>query len=334
MRRRPTATGRARLSLALLLAVCINSLFIAGCGGGQKSTIDKERSGAPTTTASTTESTTAISAANSAVQHVLERSTSRPPNVGAQFEFVGGAGPGPCLTVRSPPAVHVYVEPFPSTPASPNATINTYRSGRISFGQSADVCFNGLGLGSARVSVTGPAGFHEVGTLDSHTPNECPNGDCAAGWDWVPAVDESWPVGLYHVSARSAHAQVSTSFRVVPPTTPGIRVLGPSTDPGHNEVAPNAQAHVFLTGFRSVKSIRLVVYRLEGLAGNARFFSTANVPLPSTGQTIVTLPTGDPAANATYLLTAKYDGVVYFAPLAVAQPYKSPSIIVGPLPTG
>jgi len=219
-------------------------------------------------------------------------------------------------------------------PANPNATIETYRSGRVSFGQSADVCFNGLGLGSARVSVTGPRGFHEVGTLDRHTPDECPNGECVDGWDWVPAVDESWPVGLYHVSARSSHAQASTSFQVVPPTTPGIRVLGPSTDPGHNEVAPNTEARVFLTGFRSAKSIRLVVYRLEGLAGKAGFFSAANVPLPSTGRTVVMLPTGDPAPNTIYLLTVKYEGVVYFAPFAIAQPYTSPSIIIGPLPTG
>jgi len=334
MRPRPTNIARTRLPLALLLAMGIAALLMTGCGVSHKSRTAEKHHEVSTTTTRAVDSTSTNSAANLAVKHALEQSTPRPPDVGAQFEFIGGAGPGPCLTVHSPPAIHVYTEPFASFPANPNGAIETYRSGRVSFGQPVDLCIDGFSLGPAKVNLTGPKGFHQVGTLSSHTADECPSGDCDDGWDWVPAIDESWPVGPYQISARSAHSQASTSFRVVSSITPGIRVLGPSTDSGHNEAAPNAQVRVFLTGFRSAKSIRLVVYRLQGAAGKAGFFSAANVPLPSTGRAVVAVPTGNPAPNTTYLLTTKYEGVVYFAPVTIAQPYAGPALVVGPLPAG
>jgi hypothetical protein len=330
-------TASPKIPLALLLSVGIATLLITGCGGGGISETDKDRGKSSTTTTDSGSSTSASPATDLAVKHALEQSTPRPPDVSAQFEFVGGAGPGPCLSVHSPPAIHVYAQPFASIPANASATAEANRLTSVSFGQAVNICINGFGLGSAEVEVKGPRGFRQVGTLRSHLAVECPRGDCDGGWDWIPAIDESWPVGQYQILARSSRLQVSTSFRLVSSPAPGIRVLGPSTDSGHNEVAADDQARVFLTGFSSMKSIRLVVYRLSGTGSNAAFFSVANIPLSSAGRAIATIPTGEPAPNTTYFLTTKYGGVFYFAPATIIRPDAGRSdagrsVIVGPLP--
>lgn len=332
MRLPPTNTASRRLLLALLSSLSVASLLLTGCGETQNDDASGKRLGASAPTHRAADPISTSSAAPRPLQQPLTKSTLRPPDVSAQFEYIGGAGPGPCLAVHSPPAVDVYVQPFPSTPASTNSQVGADQPTRVSFGQSMDVCFNGFGLGPAQVSLTGPRGFHQAGTLASHAPDECPRGECSDGWDWIPAVDESWPLGQYRISAHTATGRASTTFSVVSTSTPGIRVLGPSTDPGHNEIAPDSQARVFLTGFRSAKSVLLAVYRLNGASGEAAFFSATSVPLSSAGRAIVMLSTGHEAGDTTFLLTVKYRGVMYFAPLSVTKPYTAPTLIVGPLP--
>jgi hypothetical protein len=57
---------------------------------------------------------------------------------------------------------------------------------------------------------------------------------------------------------------VAGSGPVVSPKEAGLRVVGPSTDPGHDEVAADSYANVFLTGFTGRKNVRMVIYKTEG----------------------------------------------------------------------
>ncbi|HEX6455120.1 MAG TPA: hypothetical protein VF009_01230 [Solirubrobacterales bacterium] len=311
---------------------CAGILLICGCG---RSAVDETVSTATenTQTARQTSHPTAGAGAGASslpAQDLLTRPTPRPPDVNAQFEFVGGAGPGACFEMGNPPGVRVLVESFPGRDEFNERGIATY-------GQPLDVCFDGLGRGPISVSVKGPKGFAMTGVLprlpathDYHYNNEW------SGFDWVPAIEPSWPQGRYLITARSGSIRRSHSLIVVPPKGPGLRVLGPSTDPGHNSVPPNSHARLFITGFKGSRSVELVAYRTSGFGPHAHFFSAAQVPIPASGNTVVEIPTGPEEGQGgnerTFIITARFRGETLFAPFSIVRERKWASDIVGALP--
>ena len=267
---------------------------------------------------------------DSRVRTLLQHPTQRPPDVSAQFKYVGGAGPGPCLQPGGQPRVTIYPWPFAAETVRPGN--EAWNHSRITYGQGVDVCFNSLGPGPVDVSVDGPGHHHEAGVLPRLPPSYRYGSEWTA-YDWVPVVNPSWPLGRYTISARAAGNQVSTSFQLIAPWETGLRIVGPSTDPGHNEVAPNSRAEVFLVGFRHVHTVRITVYRLQGMAGQARFFSSANIPMPSSGNVLFSLPTGKSGPETTFVVTAKSGSNTLYAPVSIFPPYSAPNLVVGTLPS-
>jgi len=228
------------------------------------------------------------------------------------------------------PQVRVLAQPFLSEPGR-SANLNP-NSGSVTFGQAVDVCFNGMGGGPVSVSVHGPDGFAMGGVLP-RLPASLRNGSEWLAQDWVPAIEPSWPLGRYAVSARSGAVGANSSFTVVPARETGVRVLGPSTDPGHNAVSPDSHATVFLTGFRKVHSLTLTTYYQEGIAGHGRFFSSARVPIPPSGNTMLQIPTGPKSTREpTFIITARSQGVTLLAPFVLESVSNGPGLIVGALP--
>jgi hypothetical protein len=316
-------------------------ILVSGCGKATHRTITATRTpgaGSARTNSVSPRPTKEPSAAarlSPAAQNLLTRPTARPPNVAAQFEYVGGAGPGACFEIGSPPRVEVLVGGFAGATES---SFNT--KGIATYGQPLDVCVQGMGRGPISVSVHGPKGFTRAGTLPAlpdtsqyHYQHEW------TPFDWVPAIEPSWPIGRYVITAQSRDTTRTHALTLVPPREPGIRVLGPSTDPGHNTVAPSSRATVFLTGFPGGSVLRLSAYRTRGFGPQARFFGTAIVPIPTTGNTVVHIPTGRVegrlGSEPTFILTARAHGRTLFAPFTVSKTVGVfPNLIVGALPSG
>ncbi|MGA2452204.1 MAG: hypothetical protein ABSG93_01685 [Solirubrobacteraceae bacterium] len=69
------------------------------------------------------------------------------------------------------------------------------------------------------------------------------------------------------------------------------------------------------------------------MSGAAQYFSSAELPLPQSGNTTFNLATGaGGGTGSTFIVTARDGGVTLFAPLSVFKPYSDPSLIVGALP--
>jgi hypothetical protein len=317
---------------------CAALLFACGCGD---STVDvtAPRPAETDGTGVTAQASPPVSAAGSPgppAQSLLTHPTPRPPNVSAQFEFIGGAGPGPCLEMGSPPRVRVLVEPFPGESESTAEGFND--KGIATYGQPVDVCFDGMGRGPISVTVIGPHGFTMSGVLPPlpatssyHYKNEW------SSFDWVPAIEPSWPQGGYVITARAGTLSRSHTLTLVPPQGPGLRVLGPSTDPGHNSVPPNSHAKLFLTGFKGSSKVKLAAYRTAGFTEDAHFFGAATVPIPASGNVVVEIPTAPEKAREgsepTFIITTRSRGRTLFAPFSVAKEQTAwPNLVVGSLP--
>jgi hypothetical protein len=255
--------------------------------------------------------------------------------VSAQFEFVGGAGPGACFEVGEPPQVRVLVENFPSQEWAGSGFND---KGIATYGQPIDVCFDGMGRGPVSVTVNGPHGFTMSGALPRlPATSEYHYQDEWTSFDWVPAIKPSWPLGRYVITARTDSISRSHTLTLVPPHGAGLRVLGPSTDPGHNSVPPNSHATLFLTGFKGSRSVKLVTYRTTNFGPHAQFFSTAKVPIPDSGNTVVEIPTGPEksreGSETTFIITARSRGRSLFAPFSISNVGTWPNLIVGALPS-
>jgi hypothetical protein len=232
--------------------------------------------------------------------------------------------------------VRVLVEPFPGESESTAEGFND--KGIATYGQPVDVCFDGMGRGPISVTMRGPQGFTMSGVLPPlpatsayHYKNEW------SGFDWIPAIEPSWPEGTYTITARAGTISRSHTLTLVPPHGPGIRVLGPSTDSGHNNVPPNSHVRLFLTGFKIGGAVKLSTYRTTGLEPHARFWSAASVPVPPSGNTEVDIPTGPSkgreGSEPTFIITTRARGQILFAPFSVAKEHGTwPNLIVGPLP--
>jgi hypothetical protein len=228
----------------------------------------------------------------------------------------------------------VLVEPFPSASESTAEGFND--KGITTYGQPVDVCFDGMGRGPISVTMSGPHGFTMSGVLPPlpatssyHYKNEW------SSFDWIPAIEPSWPQGSYVITARAGALSRSHTLTLVSPQGPGLRVLGPSTDPGHNSVPPNSHAKLFLTGFKGRSTVKLATYRMTGFGPHARFFSAASVPIPASGNTLVEIPTGPDKAREgsepTFIITAR--SRVLFAPFSVVKEQTAqPNLVVGSLP--
>jgi hypothetical protein len=254
--------------------------------------------------------------------------------VSSQFEFIGGAGPGPCLETGGKPRVRVFVEPFPSD----SSRISLNENGVATYGQPVDVCFNSMGRGPLSVTMRGPDGFAMSGVLPALPANSSYRyGTEWTPFDWVPAIEPSWPLGAYTITARAGTLTRSHTLTLVTPHEPGIRVLGPSTDPGHNSVSGNSRAKLFLTGFQGARTVNLLAYRTTGFGPHAKFFSSANVPIPASGNSVTEIPTGpaDPREGheQTFIIITHAGGRTLLAPFSIAKeetPF--PNLIVGSLP--
>jgi len=320
----------------LRAGLCAAMLFVGGCG---TSTVDvtEPHSAQTDSTGVAAHAAPPVSPARHPAppaQGLLTHPTPRPPDVSAQFEFIGGAGPGACFGVGNPPGVRILVEPFPGE--LPEEGFND--DGIATYGQPLDVCFDGMGRGPISVTMRGPHGFAMSGVLprlpatsEYHYNHEW------SGFDWIPAIEPSWPQGSYVITARAGAISRSHTLTVVPPHGPGLRVLGPSTDPGHNSVPPNSHTKLFLTGLKGSSAVELATYRTTGAGPHARFFSTARVPIPVSGNAVVEIPTGPEktrdGSESTFIITARSRDRVLFAPLTVAKAQMAPAnVIVGPLP--
>lgn len=261
---------------------------------------------------------------------LLDHPTSRPPDAKQQFSYVGGAGPGPCFGAPTGPKLSMFVEPFPASAQRPGGYRVT--PGQATYGQLTDLCFAGLGRGPVQVVVTGPDRFRLHGALPV-LPRKDRFNSYWEPYDWVPGFDSAWPLGTYTVTATSSVGRASTHFKLVGPTEPGLRVLGPSTDPGHNSVAPNSLATIYLTGLRGLSLVRLTVYELPNLAGKGQFRSSTVVPVPPSGNFLVTMPTGHPNPSITFVVTAAVGGRTLYGAFNVMPPYRDPATIVGSLPS-
>jgi hypothetical protein len=249
--------------------------------------------------------------------------------VSAQFDYVGGAGPGACFGVGDPPQVQVIVQPFPG---GPNSEFND--EGVATYGQPVDVCFEGMGRGPISVTVHGPDDFTMSGVLPALPAGSDYeyNGEWSA-FDWVPAIMPSWPQGKYLITGSNGTIRRTHTLTLVRPTAPGLRVLGPSTDPGHNSVPPNSRAELFLTGFRGGSRVKLLTYRTRGFGPHAKFFSAATVRVPASGDEMVRIPTG-PAhgtTEPTFVVTVQTHGITLLAPFTVSGSEGLPDVIVGTL---
>ncbi|MDQ6807686.1 MAG: hypothetical protein M3065_22670 [Actinomycetota bacterium] len=300
----------------LVSLLALGVLAITGCGSSRSASSASSPGGAPTATGS--------------AATLLKKATPRPPGVSEQFNYAGAAGPGPCFNPTGPTQVRFRPEPFYSNPGRPRDL--KIVPGVASFGEPADICFNGFGQGPVHVDVLGPNGYRIAGVL-----SRLPGRDhYSIGWqpyDWVPAFDSSWPLGRYTLSATAGSQHASTSFSLIQPVETGLRVLGPSTDPGHNTMPPDSFAQVFLAGFPGSRAVRLVTYRQGPRAGPASYFSSAEVPMPPTGETIVPIRTGHPDPNTTFIVTTRSAGVTLFGAFNVLGSSSDASIVVGPLPT-
>lgn len=317
---------------------CAAMLFAGGCGnstGNPPASHSAEGDGTGTT-AQASPPVSSTGSPTTPAQSLLTHPTPRPPNVSAQFDFVGGAGPGPCLAMGSPPQVRVLVEPFPGASGSTAEGFND--QGIATYGQPVDVCFDGMGRGPISVTASGPRGFAMSGVLPPlpanssyHYKNEW------TSFDWVPAIEPSWPQGSYLITARTGTIRQSHTLTLVAPQEPGLRVLGPSTDPGHNSVPPDSRAKLFLTGFKGNSGVRLSVYRITNLGTPAPFFSAASVPIPASGNTVVEIPTtpneGGEGEEPTFIITTRSREKTLMAPFSVVKGRETwPNVIVGPLP--
>jgi hypothetical protein len=315
------------MSATRTLLTALVALLVAGSGCGG--------SGAPAASTSNQAGTQPVAPPKPSAPPVdstlLQRKTPRPPGVSEQFDYVGGAGPGACFEVgASSPHVSFSAAPFSVTPARPGTNSSSQRA---TIGQAVDICFNGFGRGPVHVVVNGPSGRTMSGDLARWAPKDASNG-AWPGYDWVPVIDESWPLGRYVVMAQSPDGRASTTFVLAAPTQPGVRVVGPSTDPGHNEVASNSLAKIFLVGFRGKRSVRLVIYKTKGFGPGAAYFSSAEVPMSPSGNAVVMLPTGRASGNATFIATAMSGGETLSAAFSVTKPFEGPGSVVGALPQG
>jgi hypothetical protein len=317
--------NRVARTRRLLLVSGTMALTTVGCGG------TRTRPGTP--------AAPTVRSSVSQLGPLLQVRTARPPDVAAQFDYVGGAGPGTCdasAVVAGPtaaPSVKVSGQPFPAMPDRPSG--DTTSQHYVTFGQAVDVCFNGFGRGPVRVKLGEPDGHEVIGLLHQLAPSDV-NSGAAQGWapfDWVPDLEPTWPVGLYTVSASARDLHATTSFVLVTPSEPGLRVLGPSTDPGNNTVPPNSQARIFVVGFPADQRLRLVVYRTAGPGSvSDPYFSSTEITLPKSGNLAVTVPTGNPNPASTFVITAHFDGITLFGAFNVSSP-ADPSVVVGPLPS-
>jgi hypothetical protein len=272
-------------------------------------------------------------AAAPSAQNLLTHRTRRPPHVRAQFEFVGGAGPGACFEAGNPPQVRVLVEPFS---AEGEFIGKGNDQGIATYGQPVDVCFDGLGRGPVSVIMSGPDGFEMSGVLPPlpATPSNHYHHEWTS-FDWVPAIEPSWPLGEYVITARRGKLSRCHTLTLIPPRGPGLRVLGPSTDWGHNSVPPGSFAKLYLTGFEGNSEVALDAYRMTGFGPHAHFFSAASVPVPASGNTVIDIPTGPVEGHRegpTFIITTRYHGQAPFAAFTVRKERKWPGQIVGALP--
>lgn len=313
---------------------CAALLLVCGCGKSAETTTISHSVESDSTTVAEQAAppTSKRKSSSSPAQGLLLHPTPRPPGVSAQFEFVGGAGPGACFEVGNPPQVRVLAEPFPVQVGSTSEGFND--EGIVTYGQPVDVCFDGMGRGPVSVTLTGPHGFNMSGVLPPlpatrsyHYRNEW------TSFDWVPAIEPSWPLGRYVITARNGSLSRSHSLTLVPPREPGLRVLGQSTDPGHNSVPPNSKATLFLTGFKGSNAVRLAVYRLTSSSEQAQFFSSAEVAVPPSGNTVVQIPTGPAPAGPEpiFIITARSRGRTLYAPFSLFKEEKWPNETVGSL---
>jgi hypothetical protein len=323
---------------ALGAVICCLALLLAcGCGHSRKTNTNAShvQTGSKRDATPSPPSIRAAETADAAAQELLLHPTRRPPGVSKQFEFVGGAGPGACLEMGEPAQVRVLVQPFPSLDGSTADGFND--QGVATYGQPVDVCFDGMGRGPISVSVNGPHGFTRSGLLPALPASPSYHyKDEWTSFDWVPAIESSWPLGKYVITARAGSISRNHPLTLVAPAEPGLRVLGPSTDPGNNAVPPDSQAKLFLTGFKGTGTVELLTYRTTGFAPHARFFSTAAVPVPASGNTMVEIPTGSPksgqGAEPTFIITTRARGRTLFAPFSVFKTQKWPNMVVGALP--
>ena len=193
--------------------------------------------------------------------------------------------------------------------------------------------FQRLRARPVNVQVAGPAGFQRSGVLPALEAKDCNSSGCTA-YDWIPAIDSSWPVGRYVVSAKADRASANATFEVVAPTGPGIRLLGPSTDWGHNEIAQHTHALLFLTGFPPLRPVTLVAYRVVDYARAASFYSATAVPIPQSGNTVIQVLTGSARPEETFVIAAPLGGTTLFAPVTITKPFVDSSLAVGALPKG
>jgi hypothetical protein len=313
---------------------CVALLLVCGCGkSAETDTTSHSVERNSTSVAAQASSMSTTESPSLPARDLLRHPTPRPPGVSAQFEFVGGAGPGACFEVGNPPQVRVLVEPFPVQLGSVSEGFND--EGVATYGQPVDVCFDGMGRGPVSVNLTGPHGFKMSGVLPPlpatrsyHYGNEW------TSFDWVPAIEPSWPLGRYVITASNGSISQSHSLTLVPPSEPGLRVLGQSTDPGHNSVPPHSHATLFLTGFKGRSAVRLVVYRLTALREQSQFFSAAMVSIPPSGNTVLEIPTGpEPkGSEPIFIITARSRGRTLYAPFSLFKEEKWPNETVGSLP--
>lgn len=314
---------------------CATMLFACGCG---KSTVNvttprRAQTDSASVAAQGSSSVSATKASVPPAQGLLTHPTPRPPGVNAQFDFVGGAGPGACYGAGGAPGVRVLVEPFPGAVEWTAEGFND--KGIATYGQPVDVCFDGMGRGPISVTVNGPRGFAMSGVLPRLPESYGYNNEWSS-FDWVPAIEPSWPEGSYVITARAGAVSQRHTLTLIQPHSPGIRVFGPSTDPGHNSVPPDSNAKLFLTGFKGSSKIKLTAYRTTGFAGPARFFSTATVPIPASGNAVVEIPTAPDKDHKrslpTFIITTRTRGRTLSAPFTVFREKAWADVVVGPLP--
>lgn len=319
------------MKMALAVLGCIAALLVCGCGSGAHGVTEQQPAGSDGGGVATKPSSSSpvASAATRPAQELLTRPTPRPPHVSSQFEFIGGAGPGACFGVGNPPQVRVLVEPFPGESEGFN------EKGIATFGQPVDVCFDGMGRGPISVTVSGPNGFETSGELPPlPSTREYHYGDEWTSFDWVPAIEPSWPLGRYVITARSGSLRRSHTLTLVPPRVAGLRLLGPSTDPGHNSAPPNSYAKLYLTGFKGNSTVELTAYRMAESSGpHARFFGAASVLIPPSGNTVIEIPTGpgEGSGGPTFIITTRNQGRTLFAPFTVFKEQKWADQTVGAL---
>jgi hypothetical protein len=254
----------------------------------------------------------------------LQRGTPRPPGVSAQFDYVGGAGPGNCFGANGgPPGVRFFAQPFQSSRETPRGRPVP----RATFGQAVDLCFDNFGTGPVRVVLRRPDGREVQGVLSGAAKG--------GSYDWVPDIEPDWLLGSYSVSARSSTGSASVRFTLAAPSRPGLRILGPSTDPGHNEIAPGSPAKLFLTGLRPMRSVRLDIYKsAEPLGANATYFGSKTVSVPTSGNAVVQLATQKRDESSTFIVTAKLPSETLAGAFTLMRPLGAVGTVVGPLPTG